>query len=148
MPADVPILLIRNLRSWSTDPDRSSRSHTNKKPFEQLTESWRGAGEIKCGALKPARVFHLDPKNDLAKVRGKLRLSQAELASLLGISADTLQNWEQGRREPTGPAKVLLKIALKHPHLLVEVAQVAADARRQTESQVVKDTTHPCRLKE
>jgi putative transcriptional regulator len=41
---------------------------------------------------------------------------------VLGISADTLQNWEQGRRSPTGPAKVLLKIATRHPEVLLEVA--------------------------
>jgi putative transcriptional regulator len=90
--------------------------------FEQLTESLREAGRIKRGALKPSRTFHVDPKNDLVKVRGKLGLSQSKFAGLLGISMDTLQNWEQGRREPTGPAKVLLKIALKHPRLLLEVA--------------------------
>jgi putative transcriptional regulator len=50
------------------------------------------------------------------------RLSQSKFAALLGISQDTLQNWEQGGREPTGPAKVLLKIASKHPHVLLEVA--------------------------
>ncbi len=93
-----------------------------KELFKQLTNSLREAGQIKRGALKPSRVFHLDPTNDLVKVRGQLGLSQPKFAALLGISADTLQNWEQGRREPTGPAKVLLKIALKHPHLLLEVA--------------------------
>ncbi len=90
--------------------------------FEQLTESLREARQIKRGTLKPARVFHVDPKNDLVKVRSKGGLSQAKFAALLGISVDTLQNWEQGRREPTGPAKVLLKIALKHPRLFMEVA--------------------------
>jgi putative transcriptional regulator len=50
------------------------------------------------------------------------RLSQSKFAALLGISQDTLQNWEQGRREPTGPAKVLLEIASKHPRVLLEVA--------------------------
>jgi putative transcriptional regulator len=93
-----------------------------KELFEELTRSLREAGEIKRGTLRPSRVFHIDPKNDLVRVRGKLGLSQSQFASLLGISADTLQNWEQGRREPTGPAKVLLKIALKHPRLLLEVA--------------------------
>jgi putative transcriptional regulator len=70
-------------------------------------------------------VFHVDPKNAknaVVKTRGKLGLSQSKFASLLGISEDTLQNWEQGRREPTGPAKVLLKIASKHPRVLLEVA--------------------------
>jgi putative transcriptional regulator len=93
-----------------------------KDIFKQLTESLREASQIKRGALKPSRVFHVDPKNDLAKIRGQLGLSQSQFAALLGISADTLQNWEQGRRKPTGPAKVLLKIALKHPNLLLEVA--------------------------
>lgn len=90
--------------------------------FEQLAQSLREAGQIKQGALKPSRVFRVDPKSDLLKVRGRLGLSQSKFAALLGISTDTLQNWEQGRREPTGPAKVLLKIALRNPRLLLEVA--------------------------
>ncbi|MSU61589.1 MAG: helix-turn-helix domain-containing protein [Pedosphaera sp.] len=45
---------------------------------------------------------------------------QTKFARLLGISEDTLQNWEQGRRNPTGPAKVLLKIAAKHPKIVLE----------------------------
>jgi putative transcriptional regulator len=93
-----------------------------KELFEQLTASLREAGMIKRGALKASRVFQVDPKNDLVKIRGQLGLSQSKFATLLGISTDTLQNWEQGRREPTGPAKVLLKIALKNPRLLLEVA--------------------------
>jgi putative transcriptional regulator len=90
--------------------------------FQELLESVKQARAIEHGELKPARVFHLDPKGDLVKARGKLGLSQSEFAALLGISTDTLQNWEQGRREPTGPAKVLLKIAVKYPRLLLEVA--------------------------
>jgi putative transcriptional regulator len=93
-----------------------------KELFEQLTASLREAGQIRRGTLKVSRVFQVDPKNDLVKIRGQLGLSQSKFAALLGISADTLQNWEQGRREPTGPAKVLLKIALKNPRLLLEVA--------------------------
>jgi putative transcriptional regulator len=72
--------------------------------------------------MKPSRVFKIDPKNDIVKVRGKLGLSQSKFANVLGISADTLQNWEQGRRQPTGPAKVLLKIATRHPKVLLDVA--------------------------
>jgi len=92
-----------------------------KELFDQLEASVREAGRIKRGTLKPSRTFELDPTNDLVKVRGQLGLSQSRFAAVLGISTDTLQNWEQGRREPTGPAKVLLKIALKHPHLLLEL---------------------------
>jgi putative transcriptional regulator len=90
--------------------------------FDELKQSLREAGQIKRGALKPSRVFHIDPQNDIVMVRGNLGLSQSKFAAILGISADTLQNWEQGRRRPTGPARVLLKIAARHPKVLLEVA--------------------------
>jgi putative transcriptional regulator len=93
-----------------------------KKLFDQLTESLEEAAKIRRGELPPSRVFRVDAKNDILRLRAQLGLSQTRFATLLGISEDTLQNWEQGRREPTGPAKVLLRIAAKHPELLLEVA--------------------------
>jgi len=93
-----------------------------KRLFEQLKRSLREAGQIKRGTMKPSRVFKIDPQNDIVKVRSKLGLSQSKFAAVLGISADTLQNWEQGRRSPTGPAKVLLKVVTKHPEVLLEAA--------------------------
>jgi putative transcriptional regulator len=93
-----------------------------KELFEELKQSLREANLIKRGLLKPGRVFRVDPKSDIVRVRSKLGLSQSKFAAILGISEDTLQNWEQGRREPTGPAKVLLKIAARHPEVLLEVA--------------------------
>ena len=60
--------------------------------------------------------------NDVARVRNRLGLSQSKFARLLGISENTLQNWEQGRRKPAGPAKVLLKVAARHPQAVLEVA--------------------------
>ena len=92
-----------------------------KELFEELKKSLREANLIKRGRLKPGRVFHVNPASNIVRVRGKLGLSQSKFAAILGISADTLQNWEQGRREPTGPAKVLLRIALRHPKVLLEV---------------------------
>ncbi len=53
-----------------------------------------------------------------AQARASIGLSQQEFAQLLGVSARTLQDWEQGRREPTGAARTLLKVAVKHPKLL------------------------------
>ena len=91
-----------------------------KELFEELLESVKQAKAIEKGELQPARTFKFNPKNDVVKVRSKLGLSQSKFAAVLGISADTLQNWEQGRRSPTGPAKVLLKIARKHPEVLLE----------------------------
>ena len=93
-----------------------------KELFEELKQSLREANLIKRGQLKPGRVFHVNPESTVVRVRGKLGLSQSKFAALLGISQDTLQNWEQGRREPTGPAKVLLKIASKHPRVLLELS--------------------------
>jgi putative transcriptional regulator len=90
--------------------------------FEELKHSLREANLIKRGQLKPGRVFRVKPESNIVRVRGKLGLSQSKFAAILGISADTLQNWEQGRRTPTGPARVLLRIAARHPEILLEVA--------------------------
>jgi putative transcriptional regulator len=63
------------------------------------------------------------PAEALAAVaaRASTGLSQAEFAKLLGVSKRTLQEWEQGRKQPTGAAKPLLKITLKHPNILREM---------------------------
>jgi putative transcriptional regulator len=54
-----------------------------------------------------------------AEARAETGLSQQDFAILLGVSARTLQDWEQGRREPTGAARTLLKVAVKHPKVLL-----------------------------
>ena len=56
-----------------------------------------------------------------AEARAKTGLSQQDFANLLGVSARTLQDWEQGRREPTGAAKTLLRVAASHPRVLLEL---------------------------
>jgi putative transcriptional regulator len=56
-----------------------------------------------------------------AEARAKMGLSQRDFAILLGVSARTLQDWEQGRREPTGAAKTLLRVAVAHPEVLREL---------------------------
>ena len=56
-----------------------------------------------------------------AEARAKTGLSQQDFADLLGVSARTLQDWEQGRREPTGAAKTLLRVAATHPQVLLEM---------------------------
>jgi putative transcriptional regulator len=93
-----------------------------KELFQELLESVKQAKAIERGHLKAARTFRVNAKSELVRVRARLGLSQPKFASLLGISANTLQNWEQGRRKPTGPAKVLLRIAQKHPEALLDVA--------------------------
>ncbi|HEY4066581.1 MAG TPA: helix-turn-helix domain-containing protein [Burkholderiaceae bacterium] len=55
---------------------------------------------------------------EAAEARARVGLSQQEFAILLGVSPRTLQDWEQGRREPTGAAKTLLRVAVAHPEIL------------------------------
>jgi putative transcriptional regulator len=52
---------------------------------------------------------------DIKSIRNKLHQSQSEFAFMIGVSISTLQNWEQGRRKPDGPAKALLKVAAESP---------------------------------
>jgi putative transcriptional regulator len=58
---------------------------------------------------------------EAAQARSRMGLSQQAFAQLLGVSARTLQDWEQGRREPTGAAKTLLRVAVTHPEVLLEL---------------------------
>lgn len=80
-------------------------------------EILQGIRDLKQG--KTGRVLNVQP---VAQIRQKTRLSQSKFASLLGVSVRTLQDWEQGRRAPSGAARTLLLIAHKNPLVLMEVA--------------------------
>lgn len=82
--------------------------------FEELLSSVKEIGAIQRGELEPSRVTVV-PEPDVKEIRHAYRLSQAKFAALLGISRATLQNWEQGRRRPEGPARRLLQVASRHP---------------------------------
>lgn len=92
------------------------------KLFEELTRSIRQAGAIARSEKKPARRHELTPSRILA-VRERSGLSQAQFARLLNVSVKTLQNWEQARREPTGPAKALLRIVEREPAAALRALQ-------------------------
>lgn len=62
-----------------------------------------------------------EAKSEVAKVRQSLDLTQEAFADLLGIGLSTLRSWEQRKREPSGAARMLISIALKHPEVLQEV---------------------------
>jgi putative transcriptional regulator len=68
--------------------------------------------QMKAGKAARTSVVVLTPA---AEARAKVGISQSEFATLLGVSVRTLQDWEQGRREPSGAAKTLLKIAARSP---------------------------------
>jgi putative transcriptional regulator len=88
--------------------------------FAELLESVRQGGAILRGEAEPARKFTVDPSN-IRGIRERYNLSQGKFASLLGISVGTLRNWEQGRRKPEGPARVLLQVAARHPDAVWDV---------------------------
>jgi len=92
--------------------------------FNDLVASVREGGAILRGEAAPARSFTLD-KIDIKEIREGYALSQSQFAALLGISVRTLQNWEQGRRSPEGPAQVLLQVAAKHPEAVWDVVRSA-----------------------
>jgi putative transcriptional regulator len=78
----------------------------------------RGMREVRAG--RAARVHHIEVPEAL-EARMRSGLSQQKFADMLGVSARTLQDWEQGRRKPTGAARSLLTIAARRPDVLQEV---------------------------
>lgn len=90
-----------------------------EKLFTQLLDSVKEAGAIRKGKREPSRVFRFS-SIDITRIREKLHCSQTEFAFMIGVSKRTLQNWEQGRRHPTGPARALLKIAAARPKVVAE----------------------------
>ena len=78
----------------------------NEELFAELETSIKEMGAILRGEQQPSRVFVIESP-DVKAIRAGYQLSQIEFATLLGISVKTLRNWEQGRRTPEGPARVL-----------------------------------------
>lgn len=87
--------------------------------FEDLVQSLKEAQAIAKGDLAPSRRFERHPL-DVKAMREQIGLSQNEFARLLRVSVRTLQNWEQERRHPTGPALALLKIVATAPELAIQ----------------------------
>ncbi len=96
----------------------------NDELFAQLVESVREGGAIMRGEKEPSRRFEITAP-DVKHIRERYELSQSEFAALLGVSVKTLQNWEQGRRSPHGAARVLLRVADKHPDAVWDVVQLS-----------------------
>jgi putative transcriptional regulator len=87
--------------------------------FSELLESVREGGAILRREKKASRRFAIDASGVQA-IRERTNLSQSEFAQLIGVSVKTLQNWEQDRRRPTGPAAALLRIIGKEPKFAIE----------------------------
>ncbi len=92
-----------------------------KELFDELLKSVKQGGAIMKRTMKPSRIFTF-AESEVKKIREQYGLSQDKFAILMGISTATLRNWEQGRRKPEGPARVLLQVAAKHPNALLDLA--------------------------
>lgn len=90
-----------------------------REMFEELLGSVREAGAILRGEKKPSRSVVIGASG-VRRIRERTKLSQSEFAHLIGVSIKTLQNWEQDRRRPAGPAAALLKIIAYEPQLAVK----------------------------
>ena len=95
--------------------------------FEELMESVREGMQILKGEREPSREFEIaSPANiDVQAIRERLNLTRPKFAALLGISARTVEGWEQGRRKPDGPARALLMVAAKHPEAVLDAVRMA-----------------------
>jgi putative transcriptional regulator len=93
-----------------------SKFEADRDVWQEVLESVR---EIKAGGGRRTTV---QPESPVVEARLKSGLSQSEFAAVLGVSKRTLQQWEQGRRQHTGAARTLLKIAERHPEVLRDVA--------------------------
>ncbi|NIH12447.1 MAG: helix-turn-helix domain-containing protein [Serratia symbiotica] len=88
------------------------------KLFDRLKESMAQMNEIIDGERAPSREFQVSAVQ-VKTIRQATGLYQPVFAALISVSVGTLKNWEQGRREPTGPAKALLRAIERDPqHVL------------------------------
>jgi putative transcriptional regulator len=85
-----------------------------KQDFDKLVRSVRQAGRIRRKEQAPSRVTQIKAA-DVRAIRAELGQTQTEFALMIGVSTATLRNWEQGRRQPEGPARALLRVAARNP---------------------------------
>ena len=90
-----------------------------KQKIDLGAELLSSVREMKAGVRARS---HQPTVSEIAHARMVSGLSQSAFAALLGVSVRTLQDWEQGRREPSGAAKTLIKVAERHPEILQELA--------------------------
>lgn len=88
---------------------------------QEILDGLREIKSFKAGDGKKLVSRKLKDPSPPRKIREKLALSQDAFASLMGVSIRTVQDWEQGRREPQGPAKSLLRVAEQHPEVFVDL---------------------------
>jgi len=87
---------------------------------QEILDGIKEIKSFKKGGIK-LKTRTLNEPSPSKTIRKRLKLSQSAFASLMGVSPRTIQDWEQGRRTPKGPAKSLLRIAEQHPEIFIEI---------------------------
>lgn len=100
--------------------------------FERIKAGIEEMIAVERGEAKPARVTRIVVP-DVAAIREKMGLTQEEFAIILGISPRTLQDWEQGRRQPRGPARSLLLVAMHDPQAVIDGVRAGRTVTRYDE---------------
>jgi putative transcriptional regulator len=95
----------------------------DKNLFNELMQSVTEMDEIRRGERAPSRETYV-ASEQVKRIRALTKLSQAKFAKVIDVEIGTLQNWEQGRRHPTGPARALLRAIEKDPkHVLAALME-------------------------
>jgi putative transcriptional regulator len=89
-----------------------------KKAADRIMQGLREAAAHARGQQVPGLKLHVPRKIDVYAIRRKTGLSQEAFSARIGVSTGTLRNWEQGRRMPDGPARVLLAMLARNPRLV------------------------------
>lgn len=97
-----------------------------KDDFDDLVKSFEQTAAWLTGKDVPGFRVHFPPGEDVAAIRKRTGLSQAAFARQIGVPVATLRNWEQGRRRPDGPARVLLALLAKDPGIVARTLSEAA----------------------
>ena len=94
---------------------------TSQNVGQEILDGIKEIKQFKAGKGKTLVTRKLKDPSSAKDIREKLGLSQDAFASLMGVSTRTIQDWEQGRREPQGPARSLLRVAEQHPEVFVDL---------------------------
>ena len=97
-----------------------------KSSFNGLLKSLGEASEFARGPSSPGFKVHVPSNVDVAEIRAATGLSQSDFSDQIGVSVATLRNWEQRRRTPEGPARVLLALLAKNPKIVQRLLGKAA----------------------
>ena len=118
---------ILTSRSISSSIQNLGKSFDKQVVLENCDGPLRVRGKVVESGLSISgkvslKTHELKDPSSPQQIRTRLNLTQAAFAGLMGVSLRTVQDWEQGRREPSGPAKSLLRIAQQHPEVFIKLA--------------------------